>query len=49
MQTERPCQLSFHCARQARHIGLTKVVGAHPKYGPKPTIPLAGNQEFFTT
>jgi len=49
MQTERLCQPSFHYALQTGRIGLTKPVDAHSKYGPKTSIPLAGNQEVFTT
>jgi len=49
MQTERLCQPSFHYARQTGRVGLTKPVSAHSKYAAKTNIPLAGNQEFFTT
>jgi len=49
MQTERLCQLSFRGARQTTVIGQAKVDYARGKYGPKPTIPLTGNQEVFTT
>jgi len=49
MQTERLCQLSFHRAPHTSHFGITGGGNAQIKYGPKPTIPVTGNQEFFTT
>ena len=49
METERSCQLRFpHAAKSAQSIQILLVVPWW-KYGPKPTIAIIGNQDFFTT